>query len=335
MRLGRGRSGRWLVSVVAAVGCLTLAGVHGAYAEPRDSFPGLLGAGVAVEPDGAEQRLLDPAREPWEHQGAGPADPGSAREAAQAAGSETPSGAADRRRAPGDAEQEPGGDYDPWEPFNDRTFAFNHDVLDGFVLKPAATAWDKVLPDPVQRSLGRAFDNLGMPRRVVNHLLQRRPQAAGLELTRFLFNTTLGIAGFFDVAKAMGIEKSDADTGQTLGLYGAGPGPYVIVPFLPPLTIRDGIGFGIDSVLDPLGYFIPFLASLGMTAGKTVNERSVNLQLFQDVEDSVLDLYSAVRNGYLQRRHKLIEDRRAEIGREIEVVLQQEPDRDPPGWLRH
>jgi len=127
-------------------------------------------------------------------------------------------------------------------------------------------------------------------------------------LARFLLNTTIGIAGFFDVAKELGTEKKEADTGQTLGVYGTGPGPYLILPFLPPLTVRDGIGSVFDVALDPLNYVLPFAAIAGMKGGNVVNERSLNLELFENVEETVLDLYSAVRNAYLQRRHKAIRD---------------------------
>jgi phospholipid-binding lipoprotein MlaA len=203
-------------------------------------------------------------------------------------------------------------DYDPWQPFNERTFAFNHDVLDRFFVKPVATGWDKVMPDVAQRGLGRAFDNLDMPRRVVNNLLQLRPKEAGAELVRFVVNTTVGVVGLIDVANmALHLDKSDADMGQTLGFYGVGAGPYLVLPFLPPLTVRDGIGRGVDSVLDPFGFLIPFVASTTMGIVKQVNDRSLNLELFANVEDSVLDLYSAVRNGYLQRRRSTIEERRA------------------------
>ena len=107
----------------------------------------------------------------------------------------------------------------------------------------------------------------------------------------------------------MGLKKSDADTGQTLGMYGVGPGPYLVVPLLPPLTVRDGIGYAVDSLLDPLSWFVtPFAADFGRSAGKTINERAANLKVYQDVEDTSLDLYAAVRNGYLQRRQKSIGD---------------------------
>ena len=201
-------------------------------------------------------------------------------------------------------------DYDPWQAFNEPMFTFNYE-LDRFVVKPAATAWDTVLPDPVQRSIGRAFDNLETPRRLVNNLLQARPGAAGGELARFIINTTVGVAGFFDVAELIHLEKNEADMGQTLGLYGVGPGPYLCLPFLPPLTLRDGIGRGIDGVLDPFDYLIPvpFVVGTAITVVHRVNERSLNLKLFDGVEETVLDLYSAVRNGYLQRRRRAVEYR--------------------------
>jgi len=208
-----------------------------------------------------------------------------------------------------DAEQEASDDYDPWQRFNEKMFSFNHDVLDRYLLKPVATGWGKILPDVGKRGVDRAFDNLGMPKRLVNNLLQGRVRGAGRELARFGVNTTVGVLGFLDVARGqLHIEKSDADTGQTLGVYGFAPGPYLVLPTLPPLTVRDGIGYGVDGVLDPFGYVTPFLATTGMSIVKQVNERALNLEVFQDVEDSVLDLYSAVRNGYLQRRRRAIEE---------------------------
>jgi phospholipid-binding lipoprotein MlaA len=201
-------------------------------------------------------------------------------------------------------------DYDPWEPFNERMFWFNHGVLDRYVVKPAATGWGTVLPDPARRHLGQAFENLEMPRRLVNNLLQLRPLGAGQELLRFVINTTAGIAGFFDVAGALHIEESDADAGQTLGVYGVGPGPYLCLPFLPPLTVRDGIGSLFDSFLDPLGQFVPFPTTQAMSAVRKLNQRSLQLEISDEVEEVVLDLYTAARNSYLQRRQRAIDERR-------------------------
>lgn len=198
-------------------------------------------------------------------------------------------------------------EYDPWEPYNEKMFSFNHDMVDRYVLKPVGTVWD-YLPDPVQESLGNAFDNVAMPRRVVNNLLQAKFKGAGTELTRFGINTTVGVVGFFDVAKKWGFEKQDADTGQTLGKWGVGPGPYFIFPFLPPLTVRDAFGLVGDVAMDPINYFAPLAASFGRRGGEVVNTRSQNLELYESVEESTVDLYSAVRNAYLQRRQRAVEN---------------------------
>ncbi len=197
-------------------------------------------------------------------------------------------------------------DYDPWQPFNEVMFSFNHDVLDRWLVKPAATGWEKVVPQPARRALARAFDNLDMPRRLVNNVLQLRPLGAGREIARFVVNTTVGVVGCFDVASLAHIEKSDADTGETLALYGVGAGPYLVLPTMPPATLRDGVGRIADGMLDPIGYFLPFVANRVKSIVTAVNERSLDLKLFADVEDSVLDLYSAARNGYLQRRRATI-----------------------------
>jgi phospholipid-binding lipoprotein MlaA len=199
-------------------------------------------------------------------------------------------------------------EYDPWEPFNRRMFAFNRQ-LDRFVLKPVATVWDRALPDLAQDSLGNFFDNLGMPARLVNHLFQRNIEGAGREFGRFFLNVSMGVLGFFDVATELGLAKREADAGQTLVVYGAGPGPYLVLPFLPPLTVRDGMGFAVDSALQPLSYVAPFAANLGRRGVNTVNERSLNLETFEEFEAGTFDLYTAVRNAYLQRRHRAIQER--------------------------
>src|SRR5437879_13815502 len=112
-----------------------------------------------------------------------------------------------------------------------------------------------------------------------------------------------------DAANNWDIEKSRKDYGQTLAVWCSGPGPYLVLPFLEPLTVRDGIGKAVDGAMDPLSYVLPFLwAGVGMSAGDTLNDRSLNLDLFQGFEESVIDLYSAVRNGDLRRRDAVIKD---------------------------
>lgn len=203
------------------------------------------------------------------------------------------------------AASDPGEDFedDPFEGFNEKMFWFNREVVDRYVLKPLATGWDFLLPDPVQRGVHNFFDNLAVVRRVVNNSLQLKFNGAATELARFTINSTIGVVGFFDVAKdGFGIEQKDEDTGQTFGVWGAGPGPYLVLPFLPPLTIRDGIGYALDAAMTPYTYFIPWWGALAGTVTYTVNERSLNLDRFERVAESTVDLYGAVRNGYLQRR---------------------------------
>ena len=200
-------------------------------------------------------------------------------------------------------------EYDPWEKFNEKTFEFNRRV-DRYVLKPVATVYNKIMPEPFQVAISNGFDNIAFIPRMVNSALQGKWGGAGRELSRFLINSTAGIGGLFDPAKDYwGIRKSREDFGQTLGVWGAGPGPYVVVPFLEPLTVRDGIGKFVDLWMDPMAYFLPLIwTRLGLKVGDIVNDRSLNLELFQGFVESVIDLYSAVRHGYLQRRENLIKE---------------------------
>ncbi|OLE64896.1 MAG: hypothetical protein AUG03_07350 [Acidobacteria bacterium 13_1_20CM_2_68_14] len=196
-------------------------------------------------------------------------------------------------------------DYDPWEGFNQKMFAFNRG-LDKHVIKPVAKAYDVVMPEPFQQMIGRAFENLRWPARFVNNLLQKKWGGAGREVARFLINSIAGIGGLWDPAKDYwGIEPSNADFGQTLGKWGVGSGPYLVLPLLPPLTIRDGIGMGVDTATSPLGYYTPWA---GPKAGDTVNDRSLNIDLYQGFEESVVDMYSAVRNAYLRKREQKLRE---------------------------
>ena len=197
-------------------------------------------------------------------------------------------------------------DYDPWEAWNTTTFNFNRRV-DTYVLKPVAKGYNFVVPDEVQIMIANGFDNISFVPRFINNLLQGKVKGAGREVARFLINSTAGVGGLFDPAKdVFGILKSREDFGQTLCVYGVRPGRYVVVPFLEPLTIRDGIGKAVDTLMDPLTYFLPLIWDrLGMKVGDIVNERSLNLDLFQGFEESVVDMYSAVRHAYLERRERL------------------------------
>ncbi len=207
---------------------------------------------------------------------------------------------------PADLEAE---EYDPWEPFNETMFTVNRQ-LDRYVVKPVAQAWDFVLPDVVIDMLDNGFRNFATGPRLANQLLQGRFKAAGIETGRFLINSTIGIAGIFDIARTeFGLQPQRADFGQTLGSWGAPPGPYLVLPLFPPSTVRDAIGTAVDGFLDPFSWIIPFIwERLALKVVDTINSRAINLELFEGFEETTLELYSSVRNGYLQRRQQMVRE---------------------------
>ena len=219
-------------------------------------------------------------------------------------------------------------DYDPWEPFNAAIFEFNY-KLDKYVMKPVAKGYNFVMPDLVQRGVSNFFHNVRFVPRFLNNLFQAKLKGASLEMGRFLINSTVGLGGFFDVARnQFGLETPDEDAGQTLGVYGVKPGPYLVIPILGSFTVREFVGYFIDLGLDPINWLVfpvieidgvpsliahknrdtSTIAQLGTRAGYLINERSLNLETFEGVEEATLDLYSAVRNAYLQRRAKAIRE---------------------------
>jgi phospholipid-binding lipoprotein MlaA len=218
-------------------------------------------------------------------------------------------------------------EYDPWEPFNTSVFEFNR-KLDKYALKPVAQGYDFIIPDFVQVGISNMFYNLRFPQRFLNNVFQGKVKGAGIEVGRFLLNTTVGYAGFLDLAKEIDLVTPDEDFGQTLGFYGMKPGPYLVLPFLQPFTVRDFAGYVTDIFLNPINWLVApiievegipsliahknrtttTLLQIGVRVGEIVNERSRNLEKFQGVEEATLDLYTAVRNAYLQSRTRAIRD---------------------------
>ena len=199
-------------------------------------------------------------------------------------------------------------DYDPWEKFNEKAFEFNR-RMDKYALKPIAMGWKTAVPQPAGIMIANAFDNITVVPRVINNLLQGKWHGAGREVSRFLINSTVGVGGLHDPAKDVWhITKSPADFGQTLGKWGIRPGPYLVLPFMEPLTVRDGIGKVIDRTIDPLTYLVPVIPALTLMAGNRVNERALNDELFAAFDDDVIDAYSAVRNGYLRLRERRVNE---------------------------
>lgn len=199
--------------------------------------------------------------------------------------------------------------YDPWEPFNSAIFTLDYN-LDRYALKPVARVYSRIVPPDLQDSFANAFDNLGFASRFFNSIFQGKPDRAGTELLRFLLNSTLGVGGLFDVAKYMfDIEAPpEEDAGQTLATYGIGSGPYMVLPLLPPMTVRDAVGYTADIFMNPVNYFMPFTPNLGLNAGDRLNDRAINLETFEKLEESTVDLYGATRSGYMERRARDIEE---------------------------
>jgi phospholipid-binding lipoprotein MlaA len=246
--------------------------------------------------------------------------------------------AGDRPTTPDAAPEEPfdpfaradeaiGEEYDPWESFNTKIFEFNRQ-MDRWVLKPVAKGYDFIMPDFIQVGISNMISNIRFPPRLLNNVFQGKFKGAGIELGRFLINTTIGYGGFLDLAKEIDLVTPEEDTGQTLGFYGVKPGPYLVLPFMPPFTIRDFVGYFGDVFLNPVNWLVapiievnnvPSLIAhknrttitvvqMGARVGEIVNERSRNLEKFQGVEEATLDLYTAVRNAYLQTRAKAIRE---------------------------
>jgi phospholipid-binding lipoprotein MlaA len=196
---------------------------------------------------------------------------------------------------------------DPWESFNRGTFAVN-DAIDGAVLKPVAQGYRAVTPSFVRAGVSNAFSNLGEPVTGVNALLQGKPKDALTTVGRFAVNTVFGIFGLWDVATPMGLEQKDEDFGQTLGTWGAGPGPYLVLPFMGPSSVRDAAGRLVDAPLNPTRYIDNSGVSWGITTIGLIDARSNLLEAEKVLDTAALDKYSFIRDAYLQRRASKVRD---------------------------
>jgi phospholipid-binding lipoprotein MlaA len=201
--------------------------------------------------------------------------------------------------------------YDPLEKVNRGIFWFN-DKMYFYVLKPLARGF-RYVPEPWRVSLNNFFNNLREPVTIINATLQGKFADAGNELTRFATNTTLGIGGLFDPSKEhFGIKPKEEDTGQTLGHYGVGPGPYLVLPFLGPSNLRDGISLFADTRMD-LAYYIwgkdkNNYDYLGIVALKVINKLSLDKDTYEGIKQDALDPYLFVRDAYAQYRQNQIEN---------------------------
>ena len=198
-------------------------------------------------------------------------------------------------------------------------FKFNM-AFDRAILKPIAEGYNK-LPDPVKKGTSNFTSNIATLLSVPNHLLQGELNSAVNASGSFLINTTIGILGFGNPAKALGLEHQVEDVGQTLGVYGFKPGCYFVLPILGPPTVRDSVGMFADSFVDPfsvvtlrekelLGISGSKLDYFTVKGASAIDFRGDNVKNFESLEKNSLDMYSSMKSIYLQDREKKISNSR-------------------------
>lgn len=197
---------------------------------------------------------------------------------------------------------------DPLERWNRAMFRLN-DVVIEHVARPAYRGYVYVTPEFMRSGIKNFFHNAAFPVRFVNNILQGRGKAAGVEMSRFILNTTAGLGGLIDVAKSHKpiVPVEDEDMGQTLGVWGLGEGFYIVWPLLGPSSLRDSAGMAGDYFLSPVTYVQPWEVSAGLRAVNVFNDLDEVLDLYDDLKRAAIEPYSSVRDAYIQyRRAKLL-----------------------------
>lgn len=196
---------------------------------------------------------------------------------------------------------------DPLEPLNRGIYQFN-DTVDKAVTKPIAQGYRAVLPTPVRTGVTNFFSNIDDIFVTANNLLQFKIHTAASDFARLVANTTFGIGGLFDVATSFGLEKHNEDFGQTLGYWGAGDGPFLMLPLLGPSDVRDAIGTGVQGYYDPVWNLDNIAVRNSLTGLSVVDNRANLLDAEKVLDEAALDRYTFIRDAYLQQRRSLIYD---------------------------
>lgn len=224
----------------------------------------------------------------------------------------------------------PGGptEGDPFESYNRAMFDFN-EGLDKYILKPVAEGYNKVVPDPAKTGVSNFFSNLDDIFVIINDLLQFKFKQAAQDTGRFILNSTFGFFGLVDVATPLGLPKHNEDFGQTFATWGIGKGPYVVLPFFGPRTLRGTAGFIIESVYDPLYNIEDDDALLyGSVALRAIDTRYKLLKASRVVDQAALDKYSFIRDAYLQHRKNLVYDGNPPEENNVPVLKKTDEDLD-------
>ena len=199
-----------------------------------------------------------------------------------------------------------GVEHDPWERLNRSIYKFN-DAADRAIMKPIARGYSAVLPEPVRQCVTNFSRNLLTPLYSVNNFLQGKPKEGTGELFRLAINSTVGIGGLFDVAAMNGIESHPEDFGQTAAVWGVPAGPYVVVPFLGPQTLRDAVSLPLDIQMDPLYHYKVSSVRDRLYVLRLINLRA-NLLPLDDLLTDSADPYVTMRESFLQNREFAIYD---------------------------
>ncbi|TAK51904.1 MAG: VacJ family lipoprotein [Gammaproteobacteria bacterium] len=196
---------------------------------------------------------------------------------------------------------------DPWERVNRSMFRFN-EAVDRAALRPVATAYERHVPRFLRTGISNVLDHLELTTTIANDLLQLKPGATATDLGRFLVNSTVGLGGLLDPASSAGVPKNDEDFGQTLGRWGIGPGPYLMLPFLGPSTLRDTLGRTADAQVDLRAQIdIETEERLALLGVAIIAERA-DLLPADAALNAAFDRYAFVRDAWLQRRAFLVRD---------------------------
>lgn len=197
---------------------------------------------------------------------------------------------------------------DPWERYNRAIFEFN-DAFDRSVFKPVSEAYHDYVPDVLQFTLRNFIGNLSDVATTVHFVLQGRPADAGNSATRVLFNTTIGFFGLGDPATEMGFQKRRKDFGLTFGYWGAGPGPYFVIPFLGPSSVRDGVGTVLDFSFNPRDLVVQDQSWQYLLTGTNAIHRRIDLMGSESTLQALsFDRYIGVREAYLASRRSMVYD---------------------------
>lgn len=191
--------------------------------------------------------------------------------------------------------------WDPLERGNRVVFGFN-ELADKYAIGPVSDAYAFVMPDPAERAVRRMFRNLSEPISFANHFIQFHPNEAGQTFVRFVLNSSVGLAGAFDVANSLGIPPHPTDFGATLHRFGSPAGPYLVVPLFGPTTARDGFGGLVDSSVMPQNYLLSTTLQLFLQTGNGITARAEAGQELEALRDGAVDFYAALRSAYYFNR---------------------------------